>query len=121
MQHHILVVDDDLDLRLILDEFLTSEGYSVATAATGEEAFTRIDEQRPDLLLLDLAMPGKAGWDVIADAREAEINIPIVLMTGQYEAKMEAELCGAAGALAKPFELESVLAVVRQWTAQKAS
>lgn len=66
MSQHILVVDDDADIRAVLQAVLESDEFTVATAADGHEALARITEDRPRLILLDLQMPVMSGWELLA-------------------------------------------------------
>jgi len=117
MSHHILIVDDDAGIRAMIEMVLQSEGFNVSTAADGREALDRIAENRPVLVLLDLQMPVMTGWETLSHLRDAQIDIPVVFMTAGYRAKAEAERCGADGYVAKPFELDTLLAVVERLAA----
>ena len=113
---HVLVVDDDIDIRQTIAEILQSEGYSVATAGNGEAALTRIAERMPALILLDLQMPVMSGWEVLSHLRERSIPIPVVFMTAGYRAQTEAERHRAEGHLGKPFEMDDLLGLVARFT-----
>lgn len=108
----ILVVDDDPDIRHVVEAILKGEGYRVTTATNGRQAWERIAQQRPDVVLLDLQMPVMTGWELLDLLREQGVQVPIVVMTAGYRAKAESERHGTAGHLAKPFELGDLLAVV---------
>ena len=108
----ILVVDDDPDIRHVVEAILESEGYQVTTAINGRQAWEQITQQRPDVVLLDLQMPVMTGWELLDLLREQGVQVPIVVMTAGYRARAESERRGAAGHLAKPFELDDLLAVV---------
>ena len=116
MSHHVLVVDDDLAIRQAITMLLQSEDYAVATAADGLEALDRIAEQRPAVVLLDLQMPVLTGWEVLHHLQAQESDIPVVVMTAGLRAQVEAQAHKAAGFLAKPFEIDDVLAVVQRFT-----
>jgi|GEM_PF-1929344 len=80
---HVLLVDDEDCVRLSLAEFLRSEGYSVETAVTAEEAEDIISRKAPDLLLCDLILPEKSAIQLISSLRRKELNdMKIVVMTG---------------------------------------
>jgi chemosensory pili system protein ChpA (sensor histidine kinase/response regulator) len=121
MSHHILVVDDDSGIRQAITMLLESEDYRVSTAADGREALERIAEDRPTVVLLDLQMPVLTGWEVLHHLQAQESTIPVVVMTAGYRAQAEAEAYKAAGFLAKPFEIDEVLAVVQRFTAPDGS
>ncbi len=111
---HILVVDDELEIVRALQRSLTAHGYKVFTARSGEEAFERITKRRPDLLLLDLLLPGMSGLEVCRRMR-AESNIPIIILSvkGTEHEKVEALDLGADDYVSKPFGIDEVLARVR--------
>jgi PAS domain S-box-containing protein len=81
--HRVLVVDDDADILALIREALLFHGYQVDTVSDGQAALDRIDQARPDLLLLDIRMPGMDGYDVIRHlkADESTHNIPIIVIT----------------------------------------
>jgi CheY-like chemotaxis protein len=112
----ILVVDDDPSILDTVSEILVQEGYHVAKAASGEEALAIVRRTRPSLILLDMRMPNMDGWAVARALRERDISIPIVVMTAAENAKRWADEIGAAGYLAKPFELEELLRSVEERT-----
>jgi len=95
----ILIVDDDIDLRALLETLLRSQGYLTLTAANGEEALASIAQRAPDLILLDILMPGMDGNEVARrlKANPSTANIPIIIVTVQLD--RDARLAGlAAGA-----------------------
>lgn len=110
----ILVIDDELRVRRLLQTALTERGYDVSTAASGEEALAVMAQRRPDLLLLDLVMPGMSGLDVCRAVREHS-RTPIVVLSahGEERAKVEALDLGADDYLTKPFGMEELLARIR--------
>ena len=112
---HVLVVDDDPGIRGFIQMALQAEDYSVATAANGQQALDRIAERRPDALLVDLAMPIMNGWELLARLRELQANIPFIFMTAGFNAQVEAEKHNADGYLAKPFEVDDLLATVARF------
>lgn len=111
---HVLVVDDESATRWTVGEILEEEGFSVATAGDGEEALARIAEHQPDVVLLDLQMPGMDGWQVHAWLKRLALNIPVVFMSAGMRAQVAARTQQAAGYLAKPFDLDDLLAIVRR-------
>jgi two-component system, chemotaxis family, chemotaxis protein CheY len=110
----ILVVDDDPDILDALSEILEAEGYEVDRARHGQEALARIDQRRPDLILLDLMMPVMDGWEFAHALRRREDvgQLPIVILSADRQAGAKARVVGARGFLAKPFELNELLRVV---------
>jgi CheY-like chemotaxis protein len=115
----ILVVDDDPDIRSVVEAILSGEGYRVTTAANGRLAWEAISQQQPNVVLLDLQMPVMTGWELLDLLREQGMQVPIVVMTAGYRAKAEAERHGAAGHLAKPFDLDELLATVERCLEQQ--
>ncbi len=111
---HILVVDDEIEIVRALQRSLTRHGYKVFTARSGEEAFELIAKHKPDLLLLDLLLPGMTGLEVCRRMR-AESNIPIIILSvkGAEHDKVEALDLGADDYVSKPFGIDEVLARVR--------
>ncbi|SNY91330.1 PAS fold [Cohaesibacter sp. ES.047] len=102
----VLIVDDDNELREILGLFADYEGYEVVLAATGEEALAAIENETPDLVLLDLVMPGMSGYDVLLRVKELypHLDLPIVVVTAREETRdhVEALQSGAVDYIEKP-------------------
>lgn len=113
----ILVVDDEPDLLMLLEEHLTQEGYEVITATTGMQAITRAREEQPDVLLLDVMMPGVSGFDVcniLQDFPETA-DIPVIFLTAVAETKRKVMglNLGADDYITKPFDLHELAARVQ--------
>jgi len=110
----ILVVDDEIEVVRALRRTLTAHGYRVFTASSGEEAVGVTSKRRPDLLLLDLLLPGMSGLEVCRRVR-AESNVPIIVLSvkGAEHDKVEALDLGADDYVSKPFGMDEVLARVR--------
>ena len=109
----VLVVDDERDILSFVREALTDEGYEVDVAASGEEALRAVGERRPDLIMLDVKLPGVDGWEVLSQLRAAAgEQTPVVVMTGGYLAQEQALASGAQGYLGKPFDLEDLISSV---------
>jgi two-component system, OmpR family, response regulator MprA len=77
----VLVVDDELDIRLTLAQILREEGFRVRLACNGLEALERVAEEEPDLVLLDLIMPIVNGWEVLRTLRSSRKDLPIVVLS----------------------------------------
>ena len=101
---HILVVDDEIEIVRALQRSLTAHGYMVFVARSGEEAIEMLARQHPDLLLLDLLLPGMSGLEVCRQVRAAS-NMPIIVLSvkGAEHDKVEALDLGADDYVAKPF------------------
>ncbi len=109
----ILVVDDDDAIRNFICEALSEEGYRMQLAANGADALREVSQAAPDLILLDVRMPGVDGWQVLDELRSAAgPQTPVVVMTASYSGQDRALQSGAQGYLAKPFELDDLLECV---------
>lgn len=105
--NHILVVDDESDVRDLLSKFLTRRGYEVVTAGDGEAAIEAIQEGHPDIVLLDIRLPKLDGLSVLQRLRDLSENVAIITMSGNADeetARKSLEL-GAADFITKPFNL----------------
>tara|TARA_R100000027_G_scaffold59418_1_gene49743 strand:+ start:11767 stop:12492 length:726 start_codon:yes stop_codon:yes gene_type:complete len=110
----ILVAEDDASIRLGLVDVLESEGYGVTATANGEEALREFSRDRPDLLLLDVMMPRKSGYDVCRDVRKVDSRVPILMLTAKGEEidKVLGLELGADDYMTKPFGVRELLARV---------
>ena len=111
----ILIAEDDPAIREGLEAALQSDGHETETAANGVEALAAAAARRPDLLLLDVMMPKKSGWDVCAELRRRDPSLPIVFLTakGGENDKVLGLGLGADDYVAKPFGVRELLARVR--------
>ena len=118
MAKKILAVDDEPDVVLILRTALQTEGYDVQTAASGPDALALAREFLPDLILLDVMMPGMSGFEVLRELKndESTAAVPVIMLTGVSErAKIkEALTTGTTYYIVKPFEFDDLLDKVRQ-------
>ena len=116
MAETILIVDDDLDILELLKMNLEPEGYNIRTANDGESAVQSASTNPPDLILLDVMMPHKDGFQVIEELKDIEHtkNVPVILVTarGQTEDKVLGLDTGADDYITKPFDLREVTARV---------
>jgi two-component system, NtrC family, nitrogen regulation response regulator NtrX len=111
----VLVVDDELQMLAMVTEVLTLAGYEVVTAATASEAFVVVAGLAPDVILLDIAMPGIDGLTTLQRLRELTPNVPVVMLTGNTDEEVgrTALRWGAFDYVRKPFSaarLEKVVA-----------
>jgi DNA-binding response OmpR family regulator len=108
----ILVVDDDAAILSTVTDILASEGWNAVGVASGQEAVASLRTQRPAVILLDMRMPGMDGWTVARHAREIVPGVPIVVMTAAENAARWADEVAAEAYLAKPFDIDELLARV---------
>jgi DNA-binding response OmpR family regulator len=111
----VLVVEDDEAIRELVVLVLQDEGYVVLEAGDGRAGLDAVALGRPSLVLLDMRMPVLSGWDFARVLRERGEAVPIVVMTAARDARAWAAEIGAVGFLAKPFELDELLAAVARW------
>ncbi|HXK16141.1 MAG TPA: response regulator transcription factor [Gaiellaceae bacterium] len=111
----ILVVDDDAPIRRMLDRTLSAEGYAVETAADGGEALAAVERSAPDLVVLDVGMPGVDGLSVSRRLRAKGLAVPVLLLTARDSVpdRVAGLDAGADDYLVKPFATEELLARVR--------
>ena len=107
----VLVVDDDPGVREVVRANLELEGYTVHEAGSAEEGMRLLDEEPPDLILLDVMMPQVDGWEMLRRVQEQHGpgGIPVVMFSGQAEADEEAATRGAQGFVGKPFDLQRLI------------
>ncbi|MGH7364534.1 MAG: response regulator [Candidatus Methylomirabilales bacterium] len=104
----VLVVDDEPEAVELLVEFLSSKGYEVLTATSGEEALRRVREDRPHLVLLDIRMPKMSGLEVLRRIREIDAEMGIIMVTAVNEEDVgrQALELGAFDYIVKPLDLK---------------
>ena len=112
----VLVVDDDAGLREYMRVNLELAGYAVREAESGEQALAAIEDQAPDLVLLDVVMPGLDGWQLLRQLEERHGSIPVIMFSGTVDeaAAAEAASHGARGFVGKPFDPEELLTRAKQ-------
>lgn len=110
----ILVVDDDAGVRRFIVQCLRSLGYAVTEASGGQAGLDRIAADRPDLMVVDFAMPGVNGAQVAAQAREASPALAVLLVTGYADAKAIKDLVKSEAVLRKPFKVSDLAIAVRR-------
>jgi len=110
----ILLVEDEPGLVLTLTDRLASEGYDVSSVSDGEAALELVDRESFDLILLDVMLPGKSGFDVCRDIRQRRIETPVLMLTARSQVvdKVVGLKLGADDYLTKPFEMMELMARV---------
>ena len=109
---HVLVVDDEPDIRATVSAMLEIEGFDVAEAANGADALEAVEKRRPDVILLDMRMPVLDGWGFAAEMRRRGHGTPIVVMTAARDAAHWAGEIAAAAFVAKPFGFDDLIHAV---------
>lgn len=107
----ILVVDDEQDVQDFLRLVLEGAGYVVESAHEGKEAVEKVEAFRPDLMVLDLMMPGMDGWEVLRRLRAAGAPPPVVVVLSAFAERRRSLEAGAEACLSKPFHLRELLLV----------
>lgn len=105
---NILIIDDDIHIGNVVEELLTAEGYGVSRAYSGTEAVLYLSQKRPDLVLLDLMLPGLSGEEVLAGIK----GIPVIVLSAKLNVddKVKVLLGGAVDYITKPFHTKELLA-----------
>lgn len=112
----ILVVDDEEDLRLLLTESLRREGFQAAAASSGREALALVEQEPPDLIVLDLVMPEMDGIETLRRLRERGVRAKVVVLTayGTAQQTREAMALGVSEFIGKPFDLDRLIRIVAE-------
>src|SRR3569833_1523568 len=116
----ILVIDDEAGIRESLEVLLSLEGYSIKTAIDGEQGLRMLEMETFDLVLLDLALPGQSGLDLLPQIKERQPETPVIMITayGTVENVVEAIRAGAENFVQKPWDNEKLLADIRSAVAR---
>lgn len=116
-RHRILVVEDEDNIAMALDFLITREGYVHDRIASGTEALPRIRATHPDLVLLDVMLPGVSGYEVCQSVRLdpslAEVKILMMTARGSALERQKSQALGADGFITKPFELQELRSRMR--------
>ncbi len=114
MKAKILVVDDDSDIRESLCWVLQSEDYEVALAANGQQASERYSQTPADLVLLDLRMPGKQGWDIFEQLSSMNPLLQFIIITARPNQQLMALAAGVGALMEKPLDYPALLQKIRE-------
>ncbi|WP_100374206.1 response regulator [Bacillus sp. FJAT-45037] len=114
--HKVLVVDDQYGIRVLLCEILQKDGYTLYQAANGVQALKIVEEEGPDLVLLDMKIPGMDGLEILRRIKETHEHIQVIMMTAYGELNLinEAMQLGAITHFAKPFDIDDVRNVIKE-------
>jgi len=112
----VLIIDDDDQLRKSFNKLLTEEGYQSKCAASGEAGLRIIEENAPDVVILDMRLPGMNGFETFKAIHQMEPKLPVIIMTafGTTETAIEATKMGAFDYILKPFDIPEMLVVIKQ-------
>ncbi len=118
----ILVIEDETLILAFLERGLTAEGHTVDTATRGEEGLDRLRDRRPDVVVLDIMLPGIDGFDVLAAIRAIDPELPVIVLTarGEVADRVRGLDLGATDYLVKPFAFAELAARVRAHTRRPA-
>src|ERR1700694_5861076 len=113
---HILVVDDERSIRMMLEAGLTLNGFTITTARTGREALSALQTAPFDAVVSDIYMPDGDGLEIVRELRSLNSSVPIILITaqGSVELAVRAVEEGATDFIAKPFEVAAIAALLRR-------
>ena len=120
---HVLIVDDEPSICWAFRECLTDEGFSVDVAGTAEQALSMADAKKPDVIVMDVRLPGIDGFQALAQFRSNSVTAPVIIMTafGSLKTAVTAIDGGAFDYLTKPIDLDRAVAVVQQASAASES
>jgi CheY-like chemotaxis protein len=124
MSKSLVIADDDQDLRELLAEFLSQEGYEVATAANGREAIERVAARRPDLVISDIRMPVCDGLELARELAQREPSVPVLLISGYAGTdNLRALLTDPSRVrfLPKPINAEVLMSTIEKFLSERAA
>jgi two-component system, response regulator, stage 0 sporulation protein F len=116
MSDKILIVDDQYGIRILLNEVFQKEGYKTFQAANGVQAIDIVQKHSPDLVLLDMKIPGMDGIEILKRLKKIDPEIRVIIMTayGELDMIQEAKDLGAITHFAKPFDIDEIREAVRK-------
>jgi len=121
MKEKILIVDDQFGIRILLNEVFQKEGYQTFQAANGVQALDIVTKHDPDLVLLDMKIPGMDGIEILKRMKVIDPDIRVIIMTayGELDMIQEAKNLGAITHFAKPFDIDDIRAAVKKHMPEK--
>ncbi|AYV73191.1 two-component system response regulator [Niallia circulans] len=117
MKGKILIVDDQFGIRILLNEVFQKEGYKTFQAANGNQALEIVTRESPDLVLLDMKIPGMDGIEILKRMKKLNQDIRVIIMTayGELDMIQEAKDLGALTHFAKPFDIDDLREAVKKY------
>lgn len=117
MGNKLLIVDDQYGIRILLNEVFQREGYTTFQAANGVQALDIVQKHEPDLVLLDMKIPGMDGIEILKRIKEINRRIKVIIMTayGELDMIQETKELGAIMHFAKPFDIDDMREAVRKY------
>jgi DNA-binding response OmpR family regulator len=111
----VLIIDDERDIIEVLSHFIDGIGFRSVLALNGEEGIDVFKKENPDLVLLDIAMPGMDGLEVLRRLRHLNFDVPVIIITAYKDAEkvVEAFRLGAKDCIFKPFDFEYLTKVIK--------
>ena len=118
MGKKLLIVDDQFGIRVLLNEVFEKDGYETMQASNGKQALKLVKDKEPDLILLDMKIPGMDGLEILREIKKMDVKSDVIMMTAYGELEMinEAMRLGALTHFAKPFDIDEVRDNVRKYT-----
>ncbi|MGR6064756.1 sporulation initiation phosphotransferase Spo0F [Bacillus velezensis] len=123
MNEKILIVDDQYGIRILLNEVFHKEGYQTFQAANGIQALDIVTKERPDLVLLDMKIPGMDGIEILKRMKMIDESIRVIIMTAYGELDMikESKELGALTHFGKPFDIDEIRDAVKKYLPLKSN
>lgn len=118
MKKRILIVDDDSSICESLCKVLGSEGYEAESTVNAHDSIKKFSERRPDLVLLDLNLPGRSGWDVFGALTSSDPFLPIIIVTGRQNQAQFAMDAGVGALMEKPLDVPLLLKIIAELIAE---
>lgn len=121
MKGKVLIVDDQFGIRILLNEVLQKEGYETYQAANGVQALDIVTKNTPDLVLLDMKIPGMDGIEILKRMKAIYEDIRVIIMTayGELDMIQEAKNLGALTHFAKPFDIDDIRQAVKKYISEQ--
>lgn len=117
MKNKLLIVDDQYGIRILLNEVFQREGYTIFQAANGVQALEIVQKHQPDLVLLDMKIPGMDGIEILKRIKAMNQQIKVIIMTayGELDMIQETKELGAIMHFAKPFDIDELREAVKKY------